>query len=125
MASFGTFLAACGFDYHGPGQRLAFDPRITPDNFRAPFVTAEGWGTYSQKLTPTGQQTHEVVVKYGRLRLRTLDLKAPKRPAARVEARLDGHVLPATVETSGASHRVIFADGFEIPAGSSLTIDLA
>ena len=49
MASYGVFLAACGYEYHGPKRHLAFAPRLSPENFRAAFTTAEGWGTFSQK----------------------------------------------------------------------------
>ena len=49
MASYGVFLAACGYEYHGPKGHLAFAPRLTPEDFRAAFTTAEGWGTFSQK----------------------------------------------------------------------------
>ncbi len=36
MASYGVFLAACGFEYHGPKGHLGFAPRLAPDDFRAP-----------------------------------------------------------------------------------------
>ncbi len=34
MASYGVFLAACGFEYHGPQARIGFAPRISPNDFR-------------------------------------------------------------------------------------------
>jgi hypothetical protein len=49
MASYGTFVTACGFEYHGPKGYIRFAPRWNADNFKAPFVTAKGWGSYSQK----------------------------------------------------------------------------
>ena len=49
MASYGVFLAACGFEYHGPKGHLGFAPRLGPDDFRAAFTSAEGWGTIAQK----------------------------------------------------------------------------
>jgi len=42
MASYGVFLAACGFSYHGPQERLGFAPRLTPAEFKVAFTTAEG-----------------------------------------------------------------------------------
>ena len=33
MASYGVFLALCGFEYNGPAGHLGFAPRIAPDDF--------------------------------------------------------------------------------------------
>ncbi len=81
MASYGVFLAACGFEYHGPKAHLGFAPRLQPENFRAPFTAAEGWGTLEQKRE--GQvQTQRIELKHGTLRLRTLAFEsAPRRKA--------------------------------------------
>ena len=73
MASYGVFLAACGFEYHGPKGHIGFAPRIKPENFKAPFVASEGWGTYEQKHQPSGL-TSRILMKYGKLRLKTLSL---------------------------------------------------
>jgi hypothetical protein len=79
MSVYGVFIAACGFDYHGPKGHLGFAPQITPENFRAPFTAAEGWGTYSQS-SRHGKIRAKVQLKYGRLRLRTLSLAAETAP---------------------------------------------
>jgi len=71
MASYGVFLAACGYEYHGPKGCLAFAPRLTPENFRAAFTTAEGWGTFSQQRDAAGQRD-AIELKWGKLRLRSL-----------------------------------------------------
>jgi len=68
MASYGAFVAACGYEYHGPRGILAFAPKISPENFKAAFTTAEGWGGFSQKIT-SGRQTQRVQIAYGTLRL--------------------------------------------------------
>jgi len=34
MAAYGAFLAACGYEYHGPAGRLGFAPRSQAENFR-------------------------------------------------------------------------------------------
>jgi hypothetical protein len=82
MASYGVFLAACGFEYHGPKGYLAFAPRLTPEDFRAPFTTAEGWGTFHQKRDGT-IQTEKIELRWGKLRLRSLafTLEKDARPA--------------------------------------------
>ncbi len=74
IASYGVFLGACGFRYHGPKGEIAFAPRITPEKFRAPFTGAEGWGTYHQE-----QQENRLVagieVAYGLLTIATVSLE--------------------------------------------------
>ncbi|MDQ3441871.1 MAG: glycoside hydrolase family 116 protein, partial [Planctomycetota bacterium] len=96
MASYGVFLAACGYEHHGPKGHLAFAPRLTPDNFRAAFTTAEGWGTFSQRREGK-TQTVTVEPKWGRLRLRTLTLELPgDAQPNEVRLTLDGAAVVAT-----------------------------
>ena len=54
MASYSLFLAACGFSYNGPAGVIGFDPKVGPDDFKAPFTAAEGWGSFEQKK-PAGK----------------------------------------------------------------------
>ena len=58
MASYGVFLAAGGFDYHGPQRHLAFSPRLHSEQFRAAFTSAAAWGTLTKsrpaRPKPTG-----------------------------------------------------------------------
>jgi len=77
MASYGVFLGLCGFEHHGPRGRLGFAPRITPDDFRAAFTAAEGWGTISQKRQGHAQ-SNRVEVKWGKLRAAELSLELPE-----------------------------------------------
>jgi|LakMenEpi03Aug12_release.lakeMendotaPanAssembly.Ray.scaffolds.fasta_scaffold120516_1 uncharacterized protein (DUF608 family) len=53
-ASYSLFLAACGFSYNGPAGVIGFDPKVGPDDFKAPFTAAEGWGSFEQKK-PSGK----------------------------------------------------------------------
>lgn len=76
MSSHGTYLAACGFEYHGPRGELTFTPRIGAEDFSAAFVAAEGWGTFAQKLA-AGDTQATVQVAWGKLRLKQLTLAAP------------------------------------------------
>jgi uncharacterized protein (DUF608 family) len=47
LASWGVLLGLAGFAYHGPKKSLGFAPRISPEQFRAVFTTADAWGTFS------------------------------------------------------------------------------
>jgi hypothetical protein len=98
-----VFQAVCGFNCHGPRGRLEFAPRLAPDNFRAAFTSAEGWGTLTQ--TRDGKkQACRIDVKHGRLRLRTMALS------------VDGVALPetGTIKTDGAGIASVRRDGDRI-----------
>ncbi len=126
MASYGVFLAACGFEYDGPRGDLALAPRIIEPSaaasappatsvgrFKAAFTTAEGWGTYEQnfRLAParhsranTSRRTGEVVLelKWGNLRLRTLGIALPEpMRATSVRVVLNGRRVRGTPSQAG------------------------
>ena len=77
MASYGVFLAACGYEYYGPKGHIGFAPRLSPENFQAAFTAAEGWGRFRQTRS-AGTQTGAVEVQWGKLRLRSLSLAVGK-----------------------------------------------
>jgi len=88
MASYGTFLAACGFEYDGPKGHIGFAPRMPGQRFRAAFTAAQGWGTFEQQRTADGLRAF-IEVKYGQLRLRTIRLADAAN--AKIRATLSGH----------------------------------
>jgi hypothetical protein len=124
MSSHGVFLAACGFEHHGPKGHLGFAPRVTPDDFRAPFTAAEGWGTISQKRAEKNQ--HErVEVKWGNLRLKTLAFEVPRG------RRIEQIKLTAAGQPALASHvqeetriTITLAGEAKLSAGQSLEAEL-
>jgi uncharacterized protein (DUF608 family) len=122
MASYGVFLAACGFEYNGPQGHLGFAPRLTPEQFRAPFTAAEGWGTYSQKRDGATQQA-TLEVRWGQLRLRTLTLELPAgaRPA-QVSVRLGDRIVAATQTIKETRCTVSLASEITVPEGGSLQV---
>jgi non-lysosomal glucosylceramidase len=96
MASYGSFIAICGFEYHGPKGHIGFAPRLTPENFKAAFTAAEGWGSFSQNA-----RRAEIAVKWGKLRVKTVALAGRKvakalangQPVEFREEAKDGRVL--------------------------------
>jgi hypothetical protein len=124
MASYGVFLAACGYAYDGPKAALTFAPRLTPENFKAAFTTAEGWGSFSQR-GEDGRQRTEVAVKWGQLRLKTLALTPPANlKPQKVSATLAGKTVPATVVVKGGRCILQFPSPVLVTAGQTLQVTL-
>jgi hypothetical protein len=100
MASYGVFLAACGFEYHGPKGHIGFAPRLSPDDFKAPFTAAAGWGTFTQRRS-SATLSARIALKHGRLRVKTIGLAVNSAPQS-VRVSVTG-------KNAAASHT--FADG--------------
>jgi hypothetical protein len=125
MASYGALIAISGFEYDGPGRHIGFAPKLTPENFKAPFTAAGGWGSFKQTITE-GKMRVELAVKYGRVPLRTVLLAPPAgETPPNVSAMLDGKPLAASVEERGGSVEVVFVPEISVGEGQSLEITLS
>jgi non-lysosomal glucosylceramidase len=87
MASWGVYTALAGYEYHGPKGHIGFAPKVTPEDFRAAFTAAEGWGLFSQKRdkparpTSGGQvQREQIEVRWGQLGLKSLAFGVREEP---------------------------------------------
>jgi len=114
MASYGVYLAACGFECHGPTGHIGFAPRLTPDNFKAAFTCAEGWGSFRQT-----SQMAEIEVKYGRLRVKTVALAIPK--VTRV--RLNGQPVAFRQTTHNGRLLITLEAEATVAAGQKLELE--
>jgi non-lysosomal glucosylceramidase len=124
MASHGAFIGICGYEYHGPKGHLGFAPKLTPENFRAPFTAAEGWGTYAQTLTPN-KMTASVEIKHGQLKLQTLGLTPTGITGSPpVKASLNGISIPLTMGTDNGRMTLTFTQLLTILANQKLTIEI-
>jgi uncharacterized protein (DUF608 family) len=119
MMSHGVYLAMCGYEYHGPRGHLGFAPKVTPEDFRAAFTAAEGWGLYRQKRG-RGRQTCDIEVRYGKVRLTTLSFEVDG-PIRTVTVR--GERVPHQV--TGSRVLVTLPAAVTVRAGSTLSITLA
>ena len=125
MASHGVFLAACGFTYDGPAGVLGFAPRLTPEIFRAPFTTAEGWGTFDQKRG-VDSLTATLAIKWGKLPLEKLRLElAPGFNPKVVKVSVAGAEAPAEHQLDGQALDVSFAKPIELRDGQELRIAIS
>jgi non-lysosomal glucosylceramidase len=104
MASYNTYITACGFEYHGPKGCLRFAHQLNRNNFKAAFTSAKGWGTYSQ-LIEEGVQVHRVELKYGMLALQSISLdKLKHKTSNKIAVTLNGgpvlfsHLVNETID---------------------------
>jgi hypothetical protein len=109
MASHGVYLAACGFEYHGPRGHIGFAPRLSPEKFAAAFTAAEGWGLYRQDRHES-HLTARIEVRYGRLRVASTALTVSRRPN-RVTVRLGHRAVPVQRWSYEDGRLVIALDG--------------
>jgi hypothetical protein len=125
MSSHGTFVAACGFLYHGPRGRISFAPRLSPEDFSAPFVAAEGWGTYSQKSA--GDKLDATLeLKWGRLRVREAAFTwAGKDAPTKVTCRIAGKDVPVKVGIGEERAVLTLAADVVIETGGKMEVALA
>jgi hypothetical protein len=128
MAAYAVFLAACGFEHHGPQGHLGFAPRITPEAFRAPFTSCSGWGTFNQQRDPaTGTQSSSITLAHGHLHLSSLalDLADPRDPASVTFAVDDRPALPASRwERTGRRLIADFEPAVHLVAGERLVFSI-
>jgi non-lysosomal glucosylceramidase len=125
MASHGTFIGICGYEYHGPKRHLGFAPKLTPENFRAPFTAAEGWGTFAQTISNQMMEA-SVEVQFGQLKLQTFHLTMDGvSQTVRVTAKLAGIEVPATIEVEAGRVKLTFTNGIIIQCGQKLSVKIA
>jgi hypothetical protein len=125
MASYGAFIAISGFTYHGPKRHIGFAPKLRPENFKAAFTAAEGWGSNSQKILG-GEMRAELTVKYGQVPIQTMSLVPPHGSGVRkVSAMLDGKSLTASLKEKNGSAEVIFPEDLILKAEQKLEVTLS
>ncbi len=125
MASYGTFISACGFETHGPSGCIGFAPRLTSENFKAPFTAAGGWGTYEQQRAGR-TQFHSLAVKHGKVRVRTLAVElAAGANVSSVTVIIGKRILPARVSQEGSRVEVTFDEDQLLTAKAKLEVSIA
>jgi len=125
MASYGAFLAACGFEYHGTRGHIGFAPKLSPEKFRAAFTAAEGWGTYAQRIED-GALIAQIGLKWGNLNARTLAFELPEKvhPAS-ARVTVNGRMVDAQQSIAGRRVLVTLAAPARISAGQTIEVAVA
>ena len=123
MMSHAVYLAAFGYEYHGPlgPPRLrAGDP---PEDFRAAFTVAQGWGSYRQTRAG-GSQTATVELGFGQLRVRTFAQQVAAGVTA-VSVTAGGTNRPATLTVFRDRAIVTLTTPVLLSAGQSMQVVLS
>lgn len=124
MASWGVYTAMSGFEYHGPKGHIGFAPRMTPENFRAAFTAAEGWGSFAQTRAADVQR-ELIELRWGRLKLKTLTFHIPKEwKAVDTVVRIDGKTLSHKTQLGVAQMDIELTEDLEVPEGHRLAIEI-
>jgi uncharacterized protein (DUF608 family) len=122
MASYGTFISACGFDYNGPEGYIRFSPKWGTGHFKAPFTAAEGWGTYSQERLTNGQE-HTIRVKSGSLQLQSICVdKIDDREAEELHVLIANQKTPARFRMQDKQVTIQLPSSARVGAGEELKI---
>ena len=124
MASYGVYIAACGFTYDGPTGYIGFAPRIHPENFKCAFTSAQGWGSYSQQIDNKLMKA-QIALKWGTLKLSTLTLtpQIGRKPVS-AKAILMGKQVNVLFNNDGDTVKVSFPNSVLLNAGEILNIEL-
>jgi uncharacterized protein (DUF608 family) len=125
MASYGVFLAATGFELHGPKGHLGFAPRLAPERFRAAFTAAEGWGSYAQEIDSERCLRAEIELCHGRLRLLTLRVgHAGLALVGRVRVRVGEREVECGFEREERGVLLRLAEPIVLVAGETLRAEV-
>lgn len=124
MSSYGTFINACGFSYHGPKGHLGFSPKLTPENFKAPFTSAEGWGSYSQQRNEK-QFSSKLKVAYGKLKLKKLTVDLDENHKAnKVQVLRNNKPLACKFEQLNTKCELSFDNSILLGKGQIISIKI-
>ena len=122
LASWGCLTGVEGYVYDGPAGRIGFAPRMTPDDFKAFFAAAEGWGSLVQKRNGK-TQTNRIEVKYGRLRAKTLLFELPQDAGEpKVTVTAAGKNVAADAKQDGARVTLTLAKPVEVEGGEAIEV---
>lgn len=67
LASYGVYIALCGYEYDMPAKKISFRPRLNAEHFSCFFSTGTAWGIYTQTGDENGNVQHEIHTIYGNL----------------------------------------------------------
>jgi hypothetical protein len=104
---------------------MGFAPKISPEKFKAPFTSAEGWGTFSQEKTDHSF-TARIKVKHGRLALSKLFFELDKnQKEGKVEVVLNNKMIPSKIIQNGTACEVSMNELVLVNADQTITVKIS
>lgn len=122
LSSWSLLEAASGFNYDAGQASLEFAPTLSPAEYQAPFVSAEGWGSFTQRLTDK-RQTVKLHIAFGSLQLQSLKLKTALQINT-VWAQIGGHRISVSLIQTGSTVTLAFSRPLSLVSHNTLTINL-
>jgi hypothetical protein len=123
MASYGTFISACGFDYDGPNGFISFAPKMNPDKCKVPFTSASGWGSYEQ-LQNEHNFTAKLHVAYGSLLLHKIAVE-PKLKITSSKIHIGDKIINGKLIKHNQGYHLEFENTIELKKGQILQVNLS
>ncbi|MEI6914262.1 MAG: GH116 family glycosyl hydrolase, partial [Armatimonadota bacterium] len=122
MSNWSLLLAVSGFQYDGPKGILGFAPTFSPEKYKAPFTTAEGWGSYAQVIEGD-LLVANLFLAHGTLALNELRVAIPrgkrvKSGSASVSGKAVGNV------SGQGAFAVLSAKSLSLLEGQTLSVQL-
>lgn len=108
MSGYAPFISASGFYYHGPNEAISFAPKIDPDDFKSAFITAQGWGTFSQKRNLDGH--HGVLqIVHGSLDLSRITLEGNNGNMNLQALKINGKSVIGKLDKTGNVYQITWS----------------
>ena len=77
MSGYAPFVSITGFRYDANKKSIGFNPKFRKNDFKSAFITAAGWGSFSQKRFAK-YQSNNLEIKSGELELKNIKLNFEK-----------------------------------------------
>jgi non-lysosomal glucosylceramidase len=122
MASWALLEAASGYGYDAGRVEISFAPVLTPENYRAPFVARDGWGTFTQRVVG-GTQVETISPVWGSLTVKVLHFQ-PQDVVQSAVVTVDGQAVPTTLSQAGGEATITLAEPITLRAGQVLVVTL-
>jgi uncharacterized protein (DUF608 family) len=123
MASYGTFISACGFDYDGPNGSIKFAPKLNPRKCKVPYTAANGWGSYEQNQNEHSF-TAKLHVAYGSLGLNKIAVE-PSLKVTKAKIHVGDTIINGKLTKKDNAYQIEFENTVELKKGQVLQINLS